>query len=124
MIVAIGSRSVPKISAVTRAFSKYPELWANEEEKLEYIIMPKKDVEVGPVSAWKGQEKDDFSGVSCNPLTLSETINGAKNRARNAFEHAKEAARHMQLWCRNRSRYVSSTRSRNRIHGCKHMCYI
>ena len=43
----------------------------------------------------KGQGTDSFSGVSCNPLTLEETIMGAKNRAKNAFEHAEERCRHM-----------------------------
>ena len=43
----------------------------------------------------KGQDKDNFSGVSCNPLSLEETINGAKNRAKNAFEYAEERCRHM-----------------------------
>ena len=42
-----------------------------------------------------GQDKDKFSGVSCNPLTLEETIKGAKNRAKNAFEYAEERCRHM-----------------------------
>ena len=120
MLVAIGSRSMPKIVAITRAFSRYPELWVNEDDKIEYIIMPKEESKNIP----KGQEMDDFSGVSCNPLTLSETINGAKNRAKNAFEHAKEATRHMQVRCWNRSWNVSSTRSRNKIYGCKYMCYI
>ena len=91
MLVSIGSRSVPKIIAITRAFSKYPELWMNSEDKLEFEIMP---VGASPVSAQpQGQEKDNFSGVSCNPLNLEETINGAKNRAKNAFEHAKERSR-------------------------------
>lgn len=91
MLVSIGSRSIPKITAITRAFSRYPELWVKEDEKIEYIIMPeniRNDEKVG-------QEKDNFSGVSCNPLTLDETINGAKNRAKNAFEHAEERCRHM-----------------------------
>lgn len=91
MLVSIGSRSIPKITAITRAFSRYPELWVKEDEKIEYIIMPedvRNDEKVG-------QEKDNFSGVSCNPLTLNETINGAKNRAKNAFEHAEERCRHM-----------------------------
>ena len=43
----------------------------------------------------EGQQKDSFSGVSCNPLTLKETIEGAKNRAKNAFEYAVERNRHM-----------------------------
>ena len=91
MLVSIGTRSIPKITAITRAFSRYPELWINNSEKIEYMIMPKeirKDEN-------EGQQKDNFSGVSCNPMTLEETIRGAKNRAKNAFEHAKERTRHM-----------------------------
>ena len=91
MLISIGSRSIPKIAAITRAFSRYPELWINTSDKIEYIIMSKevrKDEN-------EGQQKDNFSGVSCNPMTLEETIKGAKNRAKNAYEHAKERARHM-----------------------------
>lgn len=91
MIISIGTRSIPKITAVTRAFSRYPELWIENSDKIEYIIMPKevrKDEN-------EGQQKDIFSGVSCNPMTLEETIKGAKNRAKNAYEHAKERTRHM-----------------------------
>ena len=40
MLISIGSRSIPKITAISRAFSRYPELWV-EDEKLEFIIMPK-----------------------------------------------------------------------------------
>ena len=91
MLISIGSRSIPKITAITRAFSRYPELWISNSDKIEYIIMPKeirKDEN-------EGQQKDNFSGVSCNPMTLSETIEGAKNRAKNAFEYAVERNRHM-----------------------------
>lgn len=91
MLVSIGSRSIPKITAITRAFSRYPELWVNNTDKIEYQIMPKevrKDEK-------EGQQKDNFSGVSCNPMSLTETINGAKNRAKNAFEYAEERNRHM-----------------------------
>ena len=91
MLVSIGSRSVPKITAITRAFSRYPELWVGEGDKVEYMIMPKEvrlDDKVG-------QDKDRFSGVSCNPLSMEETIRGAKNRAKNAFEYAEERCRHM-----------------------------
>ena len=65
MLISIGSRSIPKITAITRAFSRYPELWVNKDNKIEYMIMPKevrKDDNIG-------QEKDNFSGVSCNPLS-------------------------------------------------------
>ena len=99
MIVSIGSRSIPKITAITRAFSRYPELWIENSDEIKYIITPKeirKDDN-------RGHEKDNFSGVSCNPLTLSETIKGAKNGAKNAFEYAEERCRHMYIWSRNRS---------------------
>lgn len=107
MLISIGSRSIPKITAVTRAFSRYPELWINDSDKIEYIIMPK---EIRKDES-EGQQKDNFSGVSCNPMTLEETIKGAKNRAKNAFEHAKERTRHMHIWSWNRSWNVSSKRS-------------
>ena len=91
MLISIGTRSVPKITAITRAFSRYPEIWMENEDKIEFHIMPK-DVRNDEK---QGQQKDDFSGVSCNPMSLTETIKGAKNRAKNAFEHAKETLRHM-----------------------------
>ena len=84
MLISIGSRSIPKITAITRAFSRYPELWIENGDKIEYMIMPK-----------EVRLDDKISGVSCNPLTLEETIKGAKNRAKNAFEHAEERCRHM-----------------------------
>jgi len=104
MLVSIGSRSVPKIIAITRAFSKYPELWMDAEDKLEFEIMPK--VGAHDCAQPQGQETDKFSGVSCNPMSLQETINGAKNRAKNAFEYAKERNRNVWIWSRNRSRNV------------------
>lgn len=91
MLISIGSRSIPKVTAITRAFSRYPELWLENDGKIEYMIMPK-EVRNDEKS---GQDKDNFSGVSCNPLSLEETIKGAKNRAKNAFEHAEERSRHM-----------------------------
>jgi len=91
MLISIGSRSIPKVTAITRAFSRYPELWIDKDDKIEYLIMPK-EVRNDKKS---GQEKDNFSRVSCNPMTLNETIEGAKNRAKNAFEHAQERTRHM-----------------------------
>ena len=93
MLVSIGSRSIPKITAITKAFSRYPEIWINDSDKIEYQIMPKEIRN----DEKQGQEKDNFSGVSCNPISLTETINGAKNRAKNAFEYAVERNRHMWL---------------------------
>ena len=98
MLVSIGTRSIPKITAITRAFSRYPELWVGNEDRIEYSIMPK---EVRKDER-EGQQKDTFSGVSCNPMSLTETIQGAKNRAKNAYMYAKERTRHMQLWYWNR----------------------
>lgn len=91
MLVSIGSRSIPKVTAITRAFSRYPEIWINNSDKIEYQIMPKEIRN----DEKQGQEKDSFSGVSCNPMSLTETINGAKNRAKNAFEYAAKKKRHM-----------------------------
>ena len=102
MLVSIGTRSVPKIIAITRAFARYPEIWINKEDKIEYQIMPKSIRN----DENEGQEKDKFSGVSCNPMSLEETIEGAKTRAKNAFEYAKENWRHMYVWRWNRSRNV------------------
>ena len=84
MIISIGSRSEPKIIGITRAFSNYPELWTDNNESIEYIIMPKtvrKDEQ-------HGKEIDKFSGVSCSPMTLTESIHGAKNRAKIAYDYA------------------------------------
>ena len=91
MLISIGTRSKPKLIAITRAFSHYPELWMENDNKLEFMIMPKEvrnDEKLG-------KEQDDFSGVSCNPMSLTETIQGAKNRALNAFQYAEERNRHM-----------------------------
>ena len=41
MLISIGTRSIPKVTAITRAFSRYPELWLNNEDEIKYIIMPK-----------------------------------------------------------------------------------
>lgn len=91
MLISIGTRSIPKVTAITRAFSRYPELWINESDNIEYVIMSK-EIRNDEKS---GNEKDNFSGVSCNPMSLTETIEGAKNRAKNAFEYAEERNRHM-----------------------------
>ena len=91
MLISIGTRSIPKVTAITRAFSRYPEIWMNNDNRIEFEIMPK-DIRNDEN---QGQEKDKFSGVSCNPMSLTETIEGAKTRAKNAFEYAKEVTRHM-----------------------------
>ena len=91
MLVSIGTRSTPKVTAITRGFSRYPELWIENSEKIEFLIMPK---EVRKDES-EGKQIDNFSGVSCNPMSLKETINGAKNRAKNAYEYAVERTRHM-----------------------------
>ena len=86
MIISIGSRSMPKTIAVMRAFSRYPELWMEKENKVEYRIMSKETRKDNK----KGKEKDNLSDVSCNPLTLNETIIGAKNRAKKAYEQIEK----------------------------------
>lgn len=113
MLVAIGTRSKPKIIAATKAFSKYPELWMEEENGIEYSIMPKEVRKADKT----GSEVDNFSGVSCNPMTLIDTIQGAKNRAKNAYEYALEHRRHLRFWSRNRSWNVSNRRSQHWVYG-------
>lgn len=90
MIVCIGSRSASKIVSITSAFSKYPELW-EEDEQVEYMMIPK---EVRKEEE-KGNHTDKFSGISCIPNGLDEILLGAKNRALNAFTYAKVAKRHL-----------------------------
>lgn len=82
MIVCIGSRSEAKISAVSRAFSRFPELWI-KDEKLEFVMLPKEER-----GDSKNAEIDKVSGVSCNPISLDETFKGAKNRSTMAYEFA------------------------------------
>lgn len=91
MKIGIGSRSIPKITAVTRAFSRYPELWIEKEDNMEYIILPK---ETRTNEKLSGFEKDAISNVSTNPMSLEETILGAKNRAKAAFHFVKKT-RHL-----------------------------
>lgn len=91
MRIVIGSRSMPKVAAITRAFSRYPEIWMNEEENIEYVMIAKERRTDEKLS---GFEKDTLSNVSTNPMSLSETIEGAKNRAKTAFEFG-EATRHL-----------------------------
>jgi len=38
MLISIGTRSIPKVTAITRAFSRYPELWLENDDKIEYIF--------------------------------------------------------------------------------------
>ena len=93
MKIAIGTRSTPKIIAITRAISRYPELWSEDENNIEYITIPK-DLRNGHAL---GNQKDAFSNVSCNPITMEDTIQGAKNRARNAYEYVLEKYKECNL---------------------------
>lgn len=69
MIIAVGTQAKPKVAAVKEAIALYPSL------KGAHIAMVKVD-----------------SGVSDQPKTMGETIAGAKNRARTAFNATKGAA--------------------------------
>ena len=119
MLISIGSRSKPKITAITRAFSRYPEIWMKNDDKIEFLIIGRdvKDDEK------KGQEKDSFSGVSCNPLSLEETINGAKNRAKKAFEYANQKDK-CNFGVGIEARNVFCSRSRNKVYGYKYRSYL
>ena len=81
MLVSIGTRSQPKISAVCSAFSRYPELCFRDGDLLQFVILPQ-----SRRGTAQGNSMDQVSKVSCNPLTLEETITGAKNRACEAYQ--------------------------------------
>lgn len=87
MYVSIGTRSQPKISAVCAAFSRYPELCFRDGDTLQFVILP-----AHKRGDAQGSSVDQVSKISCNPLTLEETITGAKNRALEAYRHC--AAQH------------------------------
>lgn len=81
MLVSIGSRNPAKVSAVTTAFSAYPELWFQQDcPELRFVLLPRTPDTTTDV--------DTVSGVSRHPVTLDETIQGATNRAREAFNFA------------------------------------
>ena len=81
MFVSIGPRSQPKIAAVCLAFSRYPELCFRDGDVLQFVILPKDQR-----GRAQGNSMDPVSKVSCNPLTLEDTITGAKNRAFEAYQ--------------------------------------
>lgn len=109
MIVCIGSHNIPKRSAIARAFSRYPEL-INTNESMEFMTISKekRGEEIG-------NRKDKLSEVSCIPNGIDEITLGAKNRAKNAYEYAKQVKRHLPLWSRIRIWDVFNERSRNSI---------
>ncbi len=82
MYVSIGTRSKPKIAAVCSAFSRYPELCFRSEDILQFVIFP-----ADKRGDAQGSSIDQVSRISCNPLTLDETIEGARNRAYEAYRH-------------------------------------
>lgn len=85
MYVSIGTRSQPKIAAVCSAFSRYPELCFRDGDILQFVILP-----ADKRGDAQGSSIDQVSKISCNPLTLDETIKGAKNRAYEAYQHCTE----------------------------------
>ena len=84
MYVSIGTRSKPKIAAVCTAFSRYPELCFRDGDTLQFVILP-----ANKRGDAQGSSIDQVSKISCNPLTLEETITGAKNRALEAYRHCE-----------------------------------
>jgi len=85
MLVSIGTRSQPKISAVCSAFSRYPELCFRDGDLLQFMILPE-----NKRGTAQGNSIDQVSRVSCNPLTLEDTVTGAKNRAYEAYQVCME----------------------------------
>lgn len=82
MYISIGTRSQPKIAAVCSAFSRYPELCFRDSDRLQFVILPAEKRGESHVPGI-----DPVSRISRNPLTLEETVTGAKNRAYEAFQH-------------------------------------
>jgi len=74
MLISIGTKSVPKLIGAMRAFSNYPEIFINDGS-LEFV-------------SYEFQ-----SDVSANPISLEEIIQGAKYRAKVAFDNAKDDGR-------------------------------
>ncbi|MDP3640211.1 MAG: inosine/xanthosine triphosphatase [Nanoarchaeota archaeon] len=66
MLIAVGSRNAVKIQAVKKALSLYESFW---------------DAKVVGM--------DVLSGVSAQPTSIEETIHGATNRAKNAFQRCE-----------------------------------
>jgi inosine/xanthosine triphosphatase len=86
MKIAIGSRSNPKLIAITRAFGRFPELWMEKNEDIEYIVIPEQKRN----DQYNKSNEDSFSGVKTCPLNLEETLQGAKNRAKKAYGYVME----------------------------------
>jgi len=66
MVIAVGSTNVAKVNAVREAMMESPRFTSTEIVSVE-----------------------TSSDVSSQPMTLQETIQGAKNRAKNAFERCE-----------------------------------
>jgi len=64
----------------------YPDLCFAQDDRLQFVILPEKK----RGDARGAMNIDVISGVSCNPMTLESTLQGAKNRAQEAFNHCKE----------------------------------
>lgn len=73
-VVAIGSKSLPKVSAVIRAVGRYPELW-DGRSSIEFVLMPARP--------------DAGAGIPDQPATIDEIFQGARARAKDAYEQAK-----------------------------------
>ncbi|MDR0462299.1 MAG: DUF84 family protein [Christensenellaceae bacterium] len=97
MIIGIGSRAESKVGAIGKSFARYSDIWLERMEKsdekhpitqgrghdrIEYVLLPKDLRE--PVT---GNSTDKVSKVSTNPITLDETVLGAKNRANITWDY-------------------------------------
>jgi inosine/xanthosine triphosphatase len=85
MTVIIGTRSLPKIGATCRAFSLYPELWVKKQDYIKFLVLPEKMRDQN-----EKNDVDKTSKVSLNPMSLDETLLGAKNRAKEAYDYCME----------------------------------
>jgi inosine/xanthosine triphosphatase len=69
MLIAIGSTNVVKVQAVEELVKEYPKL---QNARIVSLSVP--------------------SEISAQPITMDETIQGAKNRARNAFKACQDCS--------------------------------
>ena len=83
---------------VSALFSKYEIIRADSINQLElarnfrsFVETSTNELSQGQVGVYYKAYKDLIDRI----VSLSETINGAKNRAKNAYEYAKERCRHM-----------------------------
>ena len=83
MIICIGSQNKAKIIAVSKGFSNFPDLWMTSFKTtgLQFVLLPQSNNDQNKTTI------DPLSNVSKMPMSLEETIKGAKNRAIKSYNY-------------------------------------